>query len=184
MTLFFFVTLSVKSADLNEILDTAFFSARMVLLSLDAEPFTNADDKSKFICFTIGFIIRVFIFSIIFAAIREVYEEEFIEYDNYTKEFKTQILGDFIFFLLNFVLKNFYNIYEYLQLRKEHKKIIEILHKFIPDAEFENISELDEHETNDLCEVLEKSSAQLMDMFYIYKFSLNKNRRLYLIKLK
>jgi hypothetical protein len=137
-------------------------------------------------CFSFAFIIKVFIFSIIYAAINELYENEIRHFTNYLKIYHNLRLGDFIFFVIGFVLKNFYNIKEYRNLLKEHQEIINAVKKTMPERKnFSEFSELTEYEIIDLAENLEKNNAKLnADKFEIIRFYLRQKRNVYLIMKK
>ena len=186
LTLICFGKLAGKILFLEKLLDTLFFSARLLLSTVDAQPLRLIDKYGSFFVFLFAFIIKVFIFSIIYAAIKELYENEIQHFNNYLKIYHNSRLGDFIFFVIGFVLKNFYNIKEYRNLLKEHQEIINAVKKTMPERKnFSEFSELTEYEIIDLAENLEKNNAKLnADKFEIIKFYLRQKRNVYLIMKK
>jgi hypothetical protein len=164
-------------------MDSLFFSARLLLDAGDSEVFQVVSVKDSFICFLFGFIIKVFVFSIIYAAVKQVYDVENREFSDYRKKHLNKRLGDFLFFMIGFVLKNFYNFKEYRKLLKEHHEIVNGVKKTMPERKnFTEFSELTEYETVDLAENLEKNKAKLnLDQYEIIKFYLRQKRNVYLI---
>lgn len=186
MTLICYYKLAGKSLILQKLLDTIFFSARLLLSTVDAEPFQLIKDYWSFICFALAFIIKVFVFSIIYAALKELYEYEIREFTSYREIYHIGELGDFVFFVFGFILKNFYNYKEYLNMLKDHEDIISSVKNTMPERKnFNEFSELTEYELIDLAENLEKNNAKLnLDKYQIVKFYLRQKRNVYLIMKK
>jgi len=184
LTLIFFDRLAGNASILYQLLDTIIFSARALSAGLSSQPFKGTQESTAFICYAFSFIIKVFIFSIIFAAIKELYEFEIKDFQSYRENYHNKRLGDFIFFSLIFVLKNFYNIKEYQKLNQDHLEIINILKSSIPERKkpWTQFYELTEYEINDLAESLEKNNGKLnIDKYEIIKFHVRQKRDVYLI---
>ncbi len=76
LTLISFDILAGKNSLSENLLETTTFIARILHVELDSEVFQKSPDSS-FICFAFAFIIRAINISIIYDALKHLYEKEF-----------------------------------------------------------------------------------------------------------
>ncbi len=185
ISLIYFKILSEKSEELRDMLNTFFFTARLIASNMDNEPFKQTNDTNQLLCFFLALIIKSSIFSIILAAQREVYEIEIKELNKFTKEFHIKKIGDFLFYYLKFIFTFYIQLYlvYFGRYKKDHDLIIKELSSFKPDKKkIKNISDLNDYEIENLSEILENNLEKpFAEKYKIYKFHFRKERIIYLI---
>ena len=185
ITLIYFKILSEKSEQLRSMLNTFFYTARVLSSNIDNEPFLRTSDWNKIMCFLLVLIIKSSIFSIIIAAIQRQYEFEINELNKFSREFHIKKVDDFLFFYLKFLSIFYIQIYRvyFGGYKRDHNLILKELSNFLPDKKkINNISDLKDYEMENLCEALENQiDKPFAQKYKIYKFYFRKERVIYLI---